>query len=102
MQGLIIRILECPMSIYLCRWTNGDVSIVSASNIADALKAWDEFANADDAVIARMPECSVSLRLNDLGELELGRFGDNTHEFIMETCYPKLAEVLANAEHDEH
>jgi hypothetical protein len=65
-----------------------------------AVKALDEFGNADHGVVTRMPECAVSFRLNDLGQLEFERFGDHTEEFIMETCYPQLQVVLAQAEKD--
>ena len=34
------------MRIFLCRWPNGDVSIVSAPNKDDAIVALDEFTSA--------------------------------------------------------
>jgi hypothetical protein len=44
------------MPIFLCRWPNGDVSIVSAPNKDDAIEALDEFDNADHADISQLRE----------------------------------------------
>ena len=37
------------MAVFLCRWPNGDISIVEARNKADADFKLDEFGNADQA-----------------------------------------------------
>ena len=38
----------------------------------------------------------VDLRLNDLGQIELGQFGEETEDIIWETCYPELRTLLSN------
>ncbi len=37
------------MAVFLCRWPNGDISIVSARNKDDAIVKLDEIGNADHA-----------------------------------------------------
>ena len=38
----------------------------------------------------------VDFRLSDLGEIELGQFGEETEHSIWETCYPELRTLLSN------
>jgi hypothetical protein len=90
------------MAMFLCRWPNGDFSIVSAATKADAIEMLDELGNAEYAKVMSMPECMFDFRLNDLGEIELAQIGENTEEFVMEKCYPELGKVLLDAETDEN
>ena len=90
------------MAMFLCRWPNGEFSIVSAATKADAIELSDELGNAEYAKVMRMPECMFDFRLNDLGEIELAQIGENTEEFVMDKCYPELEKVLADAETDEN
>ena len=79
------------MPVFLCRWPNGDVSIVSARNRDDAIVALDEFDNADDAEISQLKEqFLVDFRLSDDGQLELNQFGESTEGEIMEAAFPEL------------
>ena len=87
---------ERLMAVFLCRWPNGDVSIISARTKREAIVHLDEFANADRAMIVRMNDFLIDLNLNDQGELELSRFGDATHEELMERAYPVLWETLTS------
>jgi hypothetical protein len=89
------------MAIYLCRWPNGEFSIVSAKTKADAIELLDEWGNAEQASLSRMPDCMFDFRLNDDGQIELADIGESTHDGIMETCYPELDKVLASAESDD-
>ena len=89
------------MAIYLCRWPNGDFSIVSARTKGDAIEMLDEWGNAEQASLTRMVECMFDFRLTDDGQIELGNVGDSTQECIMETCYPELDKASVTAEWDE-
>ena len=80
--------------MYLCRWPNGDFSIVNARTKADAIVMLDEWGNAEQATITRMPDCMFDFRLNDDGRVELADIGEATEELIMETCYPVLQRAL--------
>jgi hypothetical protein len=86
--------------MFLCRWPNGDFSIVAASNKAHAIELLDEFANAEYAKLWKMPECLVNFRLDVLGDFELCDMGAATTEFIAEKCYPALEQVVTDAERD--
>ena len=88
------------MAIYLCRWPNGDFSM-SAKTKADAIELPDEWGNAEQALLSRMPDCMFDFRLRDDGQIELVDIGGSTHNCIMETCYPELDKAFASAEWDE-
>jgi hypothetical protein len=89
------------MAIYLCRWPNGEFSIVNAPTKNDAIILLDEWGNAEQASLTRIRDCMLDFRLADNGEIELAQIGEVTHDFIMETCYPELDKTLASAEWDE-
>ena len=89
------------MPIFLCRWPNGEVSIVSAANKNDAIVALDEFDNADHAYISQMPEFLVDFRLNDEGRLELNQFGEGTLDAIMEKAFPELNKTSLSEDFNE-
>ncbi|MGD1092668.1 MAG: hypothetical protein ABSB35_11855 [Bryobacteraceae bacterium] len=89
------------MAIFLCRWPNGDFSVVSARTKSDAIELLDEWGNAEQALLTRMTDCMFDFRLNDDGQFELADTGEVTHDCIMETCYPELDNAFATAEWDE-
>jgi hypothetical protein len=78
------------MAIYLCRWPNGEFSIVNAKTKSDAVELLDEWGNAEQASLTRMADCMFDFRLSDDGEIELANVGESTQESIMETGYPEL------------
>lgn len=89
------------MAIYVCRWPNGEFSIVNAKTKGDAIEMLDEWGNAEQALLTRMPDCMFTFRLSDDGRIELAEIGEATRDSIMETCYPELDKALATAECDE-
>jgi hypothetical protein len=88
------------MAMYLCRWPNGEFSIVNANTKNDAIERLDEWGNAEQAFLTRMPHCMFDFRLRDDGQIELADIGEATHDFIMETCYPELDKTTSTAEWD--
>jgi hypothetical protein len=89
------------MAIYLCRWPNGDFSIVNAKTKDEAIELLDEWGNAEQAFLTRMTDCMFDFRLGDDGQIELADIGESTHDCITETCYPELKKAFATAEWDE-
>jgi hypothetical protein len=89
------------MAIFLCRWPNGDFSIVNARTKDDAIELLDEWGNAEQATLTRMADCMFDFRLHDDGEIELANVGESTQESIMETCYPELDKAAATAEWED-
>ena len=86
------------MAMYICRWPNGEFSVVNASTKDDAIVMLDEWGNAEQASLKRMPDCMFDFRLRDDGEIELADIGEATYAFIMDTCYPELNQALSLAE----
>jgi hypothetical protein len=89
------------MPIYLCRWPNGEFSIVNAGTKAEAIELLDEWGNAERAFISRMTDCMLDFRLADDGQFELANIGESTRECVMENCYPDLGKAIAATEWDE-
>jgi hypothetical protein len=84
--------------LYLCRWPNGDFSLVKADSRKYAVVQLDEWAGAEPEWLIPVETCMIDFRLNDRGEIELAEFGDRTDAFIWNTCYPALNEVLSSEE----
>ena len=86
------------MPVFLCRWPNGNVSIVAARNKDDAIVTLDEFANADEADIYQLRELLVDFRLGDDGRLALSEFGEGTYDEIMKRAFPELDRTFMSDE----
>jgi hypothetical protein len=68
------------MAIYVCRWPNGEFSIVKARTKTDAIEMLDEWENAEQALLSRMPDCLFDFRLDDNGQIELADIGEASLE----------------------
>jgi hypothetical protein len=86
---------EWEPGVYVYRWPNGDFSVVQAETRKDALIQLDELGAAEDAMLSRLETFLADFRLNDLGEIELSGFGDDTEVDIRERCYPELDSVYS-------
>ena len=93
---------EFETGLYLCRWPNGEFSLVKADDRKDAAVQLDEWAGAEPAWLVPLERCMVDFRLNDRGEIELGEFGEETCDFIREKCYPELDQVLSSEDVLKH
>jgi len=93
---------EFETGLYLCRWPNGEFSLVKADDRKDAVVQLDEWAGAEPAWLVPLETCMVDFRLNDRGEIELGEFGEETGEFIWDKCYPELDQVLSSEDVLKH
>jgi len=74
---------------------------VSAKTKSDAIELFDEWGNAEQASLTRMPDCMFDFRLDDDGQIELADIGEATRACIMESCYPELDNAFATAEWEE-
>ena len=83
------------MRVFLCRWPNGDCSLVLARSKADAVEKLDEVANAEGCPMEELSEAQVHFALTDDGQLVLDGLGEDTEQDIFEFCYPALREALA-------
>jgi hypothetical protein len=89
------------MANYLCRWPNGDFSIVNAKNKGDAIEMLDEWGNAEEAILTPLTDCMFDFSLRDDGRIVLADIGEATHDCILETCYPELNNAFGAVELDE-
>ena len=85
------------MPLFLCRWSNGDCSVVWARNTEDAIVELDQVANAEGCSITAVPTFQVHFTLTDRGELVLDGFGDGTKEEMVSLAYPLLDKALQDA-----
>jgi hypothetical protein len=83
------------MGVFLCRWPNGDCSVVLARSKADAVEKLDEVANAEGCPMIELSAAQVHFALNDDGQLVLDGLGEDTEQAIFEFCYPALGGALA-------
>jgi hypothetical protein len=88
--------------LYLCRWPNGDFSLVKADSRRQAVMQLDEWAGAEPDWLIPVETYMVDFRLNDQGEIELTEFGNETDAFIWNSCYPVLNQVLSSEEVLDH
>lgn len=89
---------EFESGLYLCRWPNGDFSVVKADTRREAMIELDEWAGADPAWLIPIGTWMVDFRLNDQGEIELAEFGEETADFVWDHCYPELEGVLSSVD----
>lgn len=82
--------------LYLCRWPNGEFSVVKADSKRDALVQLDEWAGGEPEWLMPLETFMADFRLDDDGTIELNEFGEETNGFIREHCYPELEAVLAS------
>ena len=80
----------------LCRWPNGEFSVVKADSKRDALVQLDEWAGAEPEWLVPLETFMADFRLDDEGMIEFNEFGEETNNFIREHCYPELEAVLAS------
>ena len=59
------------MPMYLCRWPNGDCSVVQARNEQDAIIKLDEVANPEGCPLIPLQQFQVHFHLTDNGQLDL-------------------------------
>jgi hypothetical protein len=86
---------EGRMPVYICRWPNGDFSVVSAANKERGIALLDEIGSAEGSPISVMKDFMIHFELKDSGELEFESFGEAAEGKIMEWGYPLLDDARA-------
>jgi len=95
-EGTEADLDEFETGAYLCRWPNGDFSLVTANTRREALVQLDEWAGAHPSFLVPLETCLVDFQLNDLGEIKLNEFGEVTDRIVWEQCYPELDRILSS------
>lgn len=78
------------MSVFCCRWPNGDISFVVARNKEAAIVALDEIGNAETSDIFSVREFMLHLGLQDDGQLRFQGFGELSESEVLPIVYPVL------------
>jgi hypothetical protein len=79
---------------FLCRWPNGDFSVVKASSKDEAIELLDEIGNAEGSPLTPIKDnFMVHFVLTDDGDFELQGWGEETGELIIKRAYPVLDEA---------
>lgn len=94
------------MPLFLCRWPNGDLSVVSAEDEGEAVDRLDEIGDANDqaAILVAFPDFMVHFKLPDeMAEshdldatcppLTFDGFGWETEAFVAQQLYPDFHEA---------
>ena len=90
-----------PMPVYVCRWPNGDCSVVQARDKKAAIIKLDEVANPEGCPLIKLDECQIHFPLTDEGQLELQSLGEETESGIWRFGYPLLDGVLPEKNADD-
>lgn len=75
---------------FLCRWPNGDLSIVSAHDRNEAIIILDEIGDATEAELFETNNLFINFTLTDPGHLEFENFAESFDADVMEKCYPLI------------
>jgi hypothetical protein len=81
------------MRLYICRWENGDFSVVQAENKEHAIEMLDDVANAEGLPLYAITDFMVHFRLSDEGTVELEGFGEEFCNYVGERVHPILGEL---------
>ena len=89
------------MSIYICRWPNGNFSVVDAASKEDAIERLDEEGHADVADLFPVRKFMAHFALHKEAQyldqpvpVELESFGEDTVEFLTTRLYPVYSKTL--------
>jgi len=102
------------MPLYLCRWPNGDLSIVYASDEEDAAMRLEEVGDAEDpgAILVPFPEFAMHFKLPEkIGEktdldtllppFEFEHFGEEMQDFLSKQFYPEFYTAAMKIDFDD-
>jgi hypothetical protein len=81
------------MRLYICRWENGDFSVVQAESKEHAIEMLDDVANAEGLPLYEISDFMVHFRLSDEGTIVLEGFGEEFDNYVRERVHPILGEL---------
>jgi hypothetical protein len=81
------------MALFLCRWENGDFSVVQASNRELAIEMLDEVANAEGMPVYQISNFMAHFQLTDEGVVEFECFGEQFEKHVRKCVHPVLGKL---------
>ena len=89
------------MRLFVCRWPDGDFSIVYASDEEMAIASLDnECPAAEEATYIPIDEFIAHFRLTDSGEFKLKSLDSGAEAAIREAAYPLIVEAFLTLDRD--
>lgn len=95
------------MPLYICRWQNGDFSVVKARSKKHAIILLDEVDDAELGELFAVKDFMVHFRLKKNAEdveeflpVELEEFGEHTIDMLCERVYPVYHKAVTEANED--
>ena len=92
------------MPVFICRWQNGDFSVVSAPSRETAIAMLDEVGNAENCDLFPVKSFMAHFRLkeqvsgiDEMVPVELDEFGEDTCDLLCERVYPVYDKVVMEA-----
>jgi len=89
---------EHDPGVWLCRWPNGDSSVVYAETKREAMGILDQWGSADPALMKKLDSFGVDIRLTDDGEFELGALDETFTEELYDFSYSHLSDAFSTDE----
>ncbi|HTZ96701.1 MAG TPA: hypothetical protein VMB18_09905 [Terriglobales bacterium] len=95
------------MSLFVCRWQNGDFSAVSAGSRDEAIELLAEIGNAKgcelfafDNFMVHFHTTSDTDNFEEMLPVRLGGFGEQTHRMLCERMYPTYCAAISEIDKD--
>lgn len=95
------------MSLFICRWQNGDFSAVSADSKVEATARLAEVGNAEGCEVFVEPTFMVHFHIkqkaDDFEEMlpvTFAGFGEQTHRMLCERIYPAYCAAISEIDKD--
>lgn len=85
--------------LFLCRWPNGDFSVVYAEDEDMAIMDLDlELPGAEEATFIPIEDFIAHFRLTDDGKFKLQSLDGDTEVVIREAAYPLIVDVILDSD----
>jgi hypothetical protein len=86
---------EHDSGVWLCRWPNGDSSVVYAETKRQAMGILDQWGPADPALMKKLESFGVDIRLTDDAEFELGDLDETFAGELYDFSYSHLKDAFS-------
>jgi len=95
------------VSVFVCRWQNGDFSVASARSREEAVSLLAEVGNAEICEVFTVENFMVHFHIkseaDDFEEMlpvKFGGFGEQTHRMLCERMYPAYCAAISEIDKD--
>jgi len=86
------------MKSYLLRWSEGDLSLVMATDEVEAMMVMDELGDPSEGLVEITDPMAIHLKLADDGRFEVADWSHLFDYTVMSKLYPHLYKALVGGE----